>query len=133
MINFMECLRCGNIIMFLEKRGPIPSCCGEPMITATVHTNDGPSEKHVPVIKIITAMEGGELIRMVSVEIGEVKHPMDKDHYIKWIILETNKGIHLKRLTFGQNPSVNFTLTNDENPISAYAYCNIHGIWMKDA
>ena len=50
------------------------------------NTTDGAHEKHVPLISI----SGDE----VYVAVGSVEHPSLPAHYIEFILLETDKGIH---------------------------------------
>lgn len=63
-------------------------------------TTDGAFEKHVPVIE-----HHGDF---VLVKIGSVAHAMADVHWIEWIALETVT----------------------EPVITAYEYCNLHGLWM---
>lgn len=86
------------------------------------NTSEGAGEKHLPVITV-----SGDT---VTVEVGSVEHPMTEDHYIQWIYLETKCGGQIKYLTPSDSPKAEFTLINDE-VISAYEYCNIHGLWQS--
>ncbi len=124
-MQFYKCNGCGNFITFLgEKSGCTPKCCGEVMTELTPNTSDGAIEKHVPII----TMNGNK----VNVTVGFVTHPMLENHYIEWIILETTEGFTKKDLKPGDTPSVIFTLNEDEEVISAYAYCNLHGLWKNN-
>lgn len=115
------CSNCGNIITYLEK-GAIPvMCCGKKMEKIEPNTVDAAKEKHVPVIKT----EG----LLCTVSVGEVTHPMQEDHYIKWIILETTEGVKIKRLNYDDAPIAVFSLLDSEEVICAYEYCNKHGVW----
>ncbi len=124
-MQFYKCNGCGNLITFLgEKSGCTPKCCGEVMTELTPNTSDGASEKHIPII----TMNGNK----VNVTVGSVTHPMLENHYIEWIILETTEGFTKKDLKPGDTPSVTFTLNEYEEVISAYAYCNLHGLWENN-
>lgn len=124
-MQFYKCNGCGNFITFLgEKSGCTPKCCGEVMTELTPNTSDGAIEKHVP---IITMNEN-----KVNVTVGSVTHPMVENHYIEWIILETTEGFIKKDLKPDDTPSVTFTLNEDEEVISAYAYCNLHSLWKNN-
>lgn len=81
---------------------------------------DASKEKHVPQIFI----NGNE----VKIKVGEVTHPMTEEHYIEFIEIETKKGSQRKFLNPGDNPEATFLLIDDEL-VSAYAYCNLHGMW----
>ena len=115
------CKHCGNIITFLENSNVPVMCCGEKMQKIEPNTVDAAVEKHLPVIEV------KDLLATVSV--GSVEHPMQDDHYIKWIILETTEGIKVKNLTPSDKPVAIFSLLDGEEVISAYEFCNKHGIW----
>lgn len=121
-MRFYKCNGCGNFITFLnEKSGCTPKCCGETMTELVPNTNDGAIEKHVPVV----SKEGNQ----VHVSVGSISHPMLDNHYIEWIILETSNGFTKKDLKPGDEPCATFTLNDHEEVITAYAYCNLHGLW----
>ena len=88
------------------------------------HYDFGATEKHVPVIE-----KNGN---MVKIKIGSAVHPMEKDHYIQWVAIETEKGVQIKFLSPGQSPEAIFVL-EQENLVAAYEYCNKHGLWKAGA
>ena len=81
--------------------------------------------KHVPVIR----QDG----RKVTVTVGEVEHPMLEEHYIQWISIETKEGNQRKILKPGEAPKAEFMLTENDELIAAYEYCNLHGLWKAEA
>ena len=85
------------------------------------NTTDAAQEKHVPVITV----KGSE----VHVAVGSVAHPMEADHYIQWIAIETEQGVQRKTLKPGEKPEASFALTSGDKLIAAYEYCNKHGLW----
>ena len=87
------------------------------------NTTDGAHEKHVPVITV----SGDE----VKVAVGSVEHPSLEAHYIEWIVLVTETGCQMKWLKPGMKPEATFKVT--DNPVAAYEYCNLHGLWMAKA
>ncbi|MBO5888967.1 MAG: desulfoferrodoxin [Clostridia bacterium] len=115
------CSHCGNIITYLENSGVPVMCCGEKMKELAPNTVDAAKEKHLPVIEV------KDLLATVSV--GSVTHPMQEDHYIKWIILETTEGFKVKTLNYTDAPVAIFSLIDGEEVISAYEFCNKHGVW----
>lgn len=119
------CRHCGNLAGKLIDSGVKMSCCGETMQELVPQTADQSTEKHVPVITI----EGN----LVTVTVGSTLHPMTEEHYIVFIILETDKGFQRKMLKPDDKPTATFALTDDEKVVSAYEYCNIHGFWMVEA
>ena len=120
-MTFYKCPHCGNIIAHLEDSGVRCVCCGEEMKPLIPNTSDGAGEKHVPVIFI----DG----RIVTVTVGSVEHPMLEAHHIAWIILETKQGKQRKMLKPGDKPVAKFALTEDDEAVAAYEYCNLHGLW----
>lgn len=120
-MTFYKCPHCGNIIAHLEDSGVRCVCCGEEMKPLIPNTSDGAGEKHVPVISI----DG----RIVTVTVGSVEHPMLEAHHITWIILETKQGKQRKMLKPGDKPVAKFALTEDDEAVAAYEYCNLHGLW----
>lgn len=115
------CSHCGNIITYLENNGVPVMCCGQKMQKIEPNTVDAAKEKHLPIIKL----EG----LLATVSVGEVEHPMQEDHYIKWIILETTEGIKIKNLTPSDKPVCLFSLLDGEEIIAVYEFCNKHGVW----
>ena len=115
------CKHCGNIITFLENSNVPVICCGEKMQKVEPNTVDAAVEKHLPVIEVKDLL--------ATVIVGSVEHPMQDDHYIKWIVLETTEGLKVKNLTPSDKPVAIFSLLDGEEVISAYEFCNKHGIW----
>ena len=124
MVQFFKCLKCGKIIEIVNKGCPVVVCCGDEMKELKANTTDGAMEKHVPVIE-----QNGNA---VTVTVGSVAHPMEADHWIQWIVLETDKGVYRKNPNSGEAPVAKFTLT-DEKLIAVYEYCNKHGLWKAEA
>lgn len=106
--RFYVCRHCGNLVGMIHDAGVPLVCCGE---------------KHVPVISV----EDG----VVRVRVGSVDHPMLPEHSIQWIYLQTEKGGQRKALAPGDAPAASFRL-EDDKAVAAYAYCNLHGLWMTE-
>ena len=122
-MNIYRCPVCGNIIVKLSDSKVDLFCCGEQMKLLKANTSDGALEKHVPKVTVI----GND----VEVVIGEVVHPMIQQHYIEWILLETEKGHQIKYLHPEQEPKHSFSL-KDDKLVAVYEYCNLHGLWKKE-
>ncbi len=123
MLKFYRCNHCGNIIIKLHDSKVPVMCCGEAMTELTINSTDAAVEKHVPVVEHNN--------QMVMVTVGETLHPMTEEHYIEWIVLETKKGTQIQYLTCNFEPKATFVLTEDDELINVYAYCNLHGLWVK--
>ncbi len=124
--RFFKCEKCGNIVELVKDAGVQPSCCGQAMTELIPNTVDAAVEKHVPVITL--DREGGE----VTVQVGTTAHPMLPEHFIEWIYLVTEGGEQMKHLKPGDAPEAVFMLTGNDKPVSAFAYCNLHGLWKAD-
>lgn len=122
-LQFFRCRHCGNIIVHLINSGVNVVCCGEKMQELVPNSVDAAKEKHVPVV----AQNGN----MVTVTVGSVEHPMTEEHFIEWICLETKEGYQVKHLTPGEKPIRTFALTEGDTVVAAFAYCNLHGLWVK--
>ena len=123
-MKYYVCNHCGNIIEFAKNNGVPVMCCGEKMSELVPGTSDGAAEKHVPVVKIDK--------NHVTVEIGSVEHPMVEEHYIEWIAIETKKGSQKVKLTPQDKPKAEFILTDGDEFVAAYEYCNLHRLWMAE-
>lgn len=123
-VKFMRCALCGNLVGFVNDSGVVPECCGQPMNELVPNTTDAAGEKHVPVLQ----RDGVKLV----VKVGEVAHPMLDEHYIQWIAVA--QGGHVQRIALkpGQAPEAAFTLADAKAPMSAYEYCNLHGLWSAE-
>ena len=123
MTKFAKCNLCGNFITFLDDKGPKVVCCNQEMNVLHANTEDASVEKHVPAVTV----NGAE----VSVVVGSVKHPMEPEHWIEFIYLETEKGGQYQKLNAGEEPSATFKLADDK-PKAVYEYCNLHGLWKTE-
>ena len=122
-LKFYRCNHCGQIVAVVKKTGVPIVCCGEQMQEIVPGTTDASVEKHVPVYEV-----NGNI---VTVSIGSVAHPMIEEHYIEWVALQTKAGNQRKALTPGSEPKVSFALTDGDEVVAVYAYCNLHGLWKS--
>ena len=122
--NFYICEHCGNLVSAIHDSGVPMMCCGKKMTKIEAGTVEASREKHIPVILV----QGN----LVTVSVGAIEHPMTAEHSILWVYLQTTKGAQRKCLAVGSEPTVTFALTEDEKAVAAYAYCNLHGLWMAE-
>lgn len=122
--KFYICMKCKNLVGMIHDAGVPLYCCGQPMEELNAHTSGDAAEKHLPVIT-----KSGYRI---TVNAGTVAHPMEDAHHIDWIYLQTKHGGQRKRLAPSAAPAAHFVLTEDDEAIAAYAYCNLHGVWKSD-
>ncbi|MDL2273751.1 desulfoferrodoxin Dfx [Oscillospiraceae bacterium OttesenSCG-928-G22] len=121
MATFYRCATCGNVVSKLFDLGPELSCCNTKMIRLEPNTVDAATEKHVPKIT-----RNGET---VTVEIGDVIHPMEDRHYITFIAIETGGNLYIKTLNPGDAPVMELAAPAG---VVAYEYCNLHGLWKGE-
>lgn len=121
--RFFICNHCKNLVGMIKDAGVSMVCCGEKMQELVANTTEAATEKHIPVV----TAEGNT----VTVDIGSIAHPMLEEHHIAWVYLQTEKGGQRKALSIGEKPQVIFALFDDQ-PIAAFAYCNLHGLWKAE-
>lgn len=122
--KFLLCKKCGTAITFLTGDGDNVKCCGDEMVQLHASEADGAKEKHVPKVHRV---EGA-----VRVDVGEVSHPMEGDHFIEWIYLQTKRGGQFVRLKAGEEPRATFGVSGDapgDEAVAVFVYCNKHGLW----
>lgn len=119
----MKFYKCGNCLSVAMEILPGEHGGEKNFQELSANTVDASGEKHVPVI----AKQGEQ----VQVKVGELEHPMLEEHYIMWIYLETKQGGHLRTLSPGDKPEAEFLLCEGDEPVAAYGYCNLHGLWKS--
>ena len=122
--KFYQCTHCGNIFAVVEDGGVVPNCCGEAMQLLKPNTTDAAQEKHVPVIE-----RNGTA---VTVKVGSVAHPMQEEHFIQWVTLIQGAKTQQAVLKPGEAPEAVFTVDDASAPVTAYEYCNLHGLWVSE-
>ena len=122
-MKFYVCEHCGNIIEFVKESGVPVMCCGEKMKEIIPGIVEASKEKHIPEYTV----EGNKVI----VTVGEVEHPMQEEHYIEWVSIQTKFGNQRKALKPNNKPEVFFTICDGDEIEAVYAYCNLHGLWKK--
>lgn len=121
--KFYICRHCGNIIGMIKSSGVPVFCCGEKMQQLTPNSVEASGEKHIPVVTV----EGDK----IKVSVGSAEHPMLAEHFIEWIYVQTEKGGQRKSLKAGDAAAAEFALAGDK-AVAVYAYCNLHGLWVKE-
>ena len=117
-VRFYFCPICGNVIGLIDGDMDHVTCCSRKMELMQANTNDASQEKHVPVYEKVE----DEIV----VKVGEIEHPMEKDHYIMWIAQVSDNKTTRIRLYPEQGTEVRFKYIPKS---TVYAYCNKHGLW----
>ena len=121
-----RCNICGNIVEVVNRSYGELVCCSMPMekIEAKRHEEDL-DEKHLPVLV------KDETDKFV-IRVGEVEHPMIKEHYIMFIEAISKDNKYLKRvyLNPGEKPELDPECVC--NHLNARELCNIHGLFESE-
>ena len=120
------CKSCGNLAAMINDTGRRIGCCGKNM-DEVVPVKEASHEKHTPVL----SRQGNTVTVYVGDEAN--RHPMNADHMVNWVCLVTDKGSQRKLLLPGDEPRAIFYVEDKENVINAFAYCNLHGLWVDKA
>lgn len=104
--------------------------------TDQVKVEKGESEKkHIPAITVVKKCglipEG---CVDVHVRIGEILHPMQKEHYITKIDFYLDNE-YISRIYLSpevMNPAAGLHLKVQKGKLSVIEHCNLHGDWIKD-
>lgn len=119
-VKFYRCPECDCVVELIGGMMEQVTCCGKPMQELKANTTDAATEKHVPVYEKVE----DEIVAKV----GEIEHPMEKEHYIMWIAQVTDRGVNRVNLYPEQGTEVRFPYIPGS---SLYAYCNKHGLWKS--
>lgn len=122
-LKFYKCEHCGNVVVKLIDKDVPVLCCGEIMTEIVANSKEAVTEKHLPVVKVEN--------NIVEVKVGEVSHPMEENHYINFIAVETDKGYKLVSLYPGNEPIAK-VYVGEEIVKTVYEYCNLHGLWKTE-
>lgn len=120
------CKFCGNLVAMVNDTGRNIGCCGKNMSEVTPVADGDKREKHTPVAEM-----KGDKIR-ITVGPADNKHPMTHEHGVAWVCLVTTEGSHRKKLRPDGEAEAEFLLSPGEKPIKAFAYCNLHGLWVSE-
>jgi superoxide reductase len=121
MLEIYKCEKCGKMVLVVQDGEGTLVCCQQPMIRMAEKTDDAGKEKHVPVIQ--------KTAKGIKVKVGAVPHPMEKEHYIKWIEVMGDTFLHASTLQPGGNPEKEFCV-DIAHVQKVRIFCNVHGFWI---
>lgn len=124
MLKVYICKHCGNVITKLTSSQVPVQCCGEDMQLLEAGVTDAAVEKHVPAVTVSGST--------VTVEVGTVAHPMTAEHFIQWVVVETERDALIHWFHPGEEPRAVFALAEGQQAKAVYAYCNLHGLWKAE-
>lgn len=120
-LKFYRCAKCGNIDVHVQESGVAVECCGQPMDLLIPNSVEARHDIHVPLVNLF---EGEALV-----SVGENPHPMLPEHHLQWIAFQSTAGIQIHWLKTEDPPYYEFLIQEAADPLAAYAYCNLHGLW----
>lgn len=109
--KYNVCPICGNVIQTIGEA--VVSCCG--ITLPPIESEDADSDHSIRV-------EIVEDEYFVTVD-----HPMDKDHYISFLVAVSDQGTHFVKLYPEGNAEARFKINR---VTKLYAYCNRHGLFQ---
>ena len=121
-----KCEICGQEVEVITDGAGTLVCCGEEMKKLEEQTTESEySEKHLPVL--INEDENCQ-----KIQVGQIIHPMTKEHYIEFIeVFTKDKTKKLKKFfSPEEEPILQIPKCFDIGCIRAY--CNIHGLWKTE-
>jgi len=92
-------------------------------------------KKHIPAITVVKKCglipEG---CQDVHVKVGEIQHPMVKEHYITHIDFYIDKEFMSRVILTPDklNPAAALHLKAQDGRLTAIEFCNVHGAWIKE-
>lgn len=113
---------------FEEKEGAIKTAADTANLTEL-------EKKHIPVIKVVKKCglipEG---CQDVHVKMGEIQHPMQKEHYILHIDFYLDKEFISRVMLTPENlnPAAALHLKAKGGKLTVIELCNIHGAWISE-
>ena len=116
-LEIYRCPVCGGTVEVLDSYDHGLVCCGPLMVQEKIA--DESDKAHMPITETTDAG--------IMVSVGETPHPMETEHYLKWIEIDFDSKRYRKFLKPGQDPVATFDVW--PRYVLARAYCNVHGLW----
>lgn len=120
------CTACGNLVAAVNYSNKPLSCCERKMEELTPKP-DANRERHTPHLSVRD--------NRVSVRIGtkDAPHPQTEAHRVDWVCLVTDRGSQRRVIDDKDSTTAHFLLLEGERPLRAFAYCNLHGLWVGES
>ncbi|HUU75817.1 MAG TPA: desulfoferrodoxin [Methanoregulaceae archaeon] len=122
MLELYKCENCGKIVLVVQDGEGNLDCCQQPMVRIAEKTDDAGMEKHVPVIE--------KTANGIRIKVGAVPHPMEKEHYIKWIEVMGDTFLNTATLQPGDKTEMEFCV-DFAHVQKVRIFCNVHGFWKN--
>lgn len=125
-MKIYKCDICSNILLAINDSGVTPHCCNSEMNVLIPEEASLLNEHYIR-----CSVKDMENYAIVSLYVGKERlHPMNENHHIEWVILNTDKGHYIHRFNEEDTiPHTSFLIGNNEKVISAQIYCNLHSLY----
>lgn len=121
-----------------EKTGGVLSA-------AQPQTLAGKEGKHVPLLTVQSERVGGGTYDADREEAGQepekrwvatvtVPHAMSKEHMIQYVYAknEHEEVVAIEEIQVSRAPSISFVVPAGTSQLTAFEYCNLHGVWKSE-
>ena len=116
-----KCDICGNVIEIVNEGAGELVCCGSPMKLSVSQNEETMFEKHKPVIEADD--------NNIKIKVGEVAHPMTKEHHINFIEAISLDGKYLYRKYLEIDEAAQMEFFCKTKSMTARELCNLHGLF----
>ena len=151
--KFYYCKKCKNVVTIMVNGEENLICCGEVMTLLKANTVDASKEKHVPFVK---RQNGAVYVNVGSIDHPMTDEhyiqwiALSKDDHMQIVWLHPGalpKAEFFMKHALDKVEVVNFSESEEEvpncegapcnfsttdiieEPVTVYAYCNLHGLW----
>ena len=121
--EFYVCKDCDFEVQVIRKGSHDHKCFSDELTELKPNSKEAATEKHIPEVTV----DGDK----ITVVVGSVVHPMTEEHNIEGVYVETEKGGQMKHFKSTDEPKAVFSVIDDK-ALRVYAYCNLHGLWVKE-
>lgn len=122
-LEFYRCNICGNIVQVIFEGEGNLVCCGHDMERLELKNSDADAilgEKHSPKLR------SDDDCCTVYLD----NHPMNQEHYIMLLQTVSEDGLEVKTKYLYPQDKIEMKSCTQAK-ISAYSYCNIHGLYKN--
>lgn len=119
-----RCNVCGNMVEVVNNGAGELTCCDQAMELLEPRQLEEGGAKHIPII----TKENDKIV----VTMGEIPHPMEKEHYIVFVELIIGDKVYRANLNPGDEPKAEFDVNAELEDVKAIEYCSIHGLWPSN-
>lgn len=113
-IKLLECKKCGNVVLSMCGCDECLKCCGEVLSEVNTEGKEK-SNTHEP-----------SYYRQDNKVIIRVNHEQMSDHYIKAIVIKTDKEALIHKFSYEEEPEI---IMGYEQNMEVYSICSKDGVY----